>query len=279
MNNKNNPADTLMNVFRGEENEGLTYRVSHQNINDIKLPSRRKFQSILFDSNLNCNLHCIYCHNYRDLKLVKEEDFINFLDTQVLSVVNFQIGCAMEPTMDKRMLKFIRIVSESHARPTGLFRIQTNGILLRDTDVEKAVEYGVNRLCVSIDTIDPEIHKYLRGGSDINKIINNIKAVRKRVPSLETWFITTVHSQNINSLEKLVDFAAESGVSGVEFRKMFYYPQSNIIQKHDDMKKLMLENKLFLDVATEIRYKWHKKINFCINDENMLNLHKKREVT
>ena len=53
----------------------LKYRISHKNINTVTFPTPQDFDTIFFDSNLNCNLHCLYCHNPRDLNLVKEADF------------------------------------------------------------------------------------------------------------------------------------------------------------------------------------------------------------
>ncbi len=258
--------------------ETTIHRISYKNINKFKYPAPIDFGLILFDSNLACNLHCVYCHNNRSTDVVSEEDFKNFIDIQVKSIKDFQIGCAMEPTMDKRMNNFIKMVGQTHAKPTGMFRIQTNGILLHKHDYEVWENCGVNMLSVSVDTLDPDIHKVLRGGSDIKKIIKNIEDVRKKCPKLKMWFITTVSSDNINLLPELIKYGIDIGVKGIELRKMYYSPSSTIIKDHEKMKSLLLSNEQFNDSANSLKKQWSDRINFYINYENTIKSHIKKQI-
>ena len=244
----------------------LIYRISHKNINNIKFEAPQKFKTILFDSNLNCNLHCIYCHNDRTTTLVKEEDFINFIETQVYSVETFQLGCAMEPTLDKRMVKFASIVSKSKAKPSLSFRLQTNGILLHRHNVDGMREAGINKITISIDTIDPEVHKEMRGGSDVFAILKNISDLRSKWPESKIHFVTTVYKKNINLLDDLCKYAIDNNISNIEFRKMFYYEDSNIIKDHALMKALLLTDEEFNDKIKKIKSKYEKNIEFYVND-------------
>lgn len=258
--------------------ETIVHRISYKNINKFKYPAPIDFGLILFDSNLACNLHCVYCHNNRSTEVVSEEDFKTFVDSQVKSIKDFQIGCAMEPTMDKRMNNFIKMVGKTHARPTGMFRIQTNGILLHKHDHEVWEDCGVNTLSISIDTIDPEVHKILRGGSDIKKIIKNIEVARKKCSKLKMWFITTVSSDNINLLSDLIKYGIDIGVNGIELRKMYYSPSSIIIKDHEKMKSLLLTNEQFNDSARSLKEEWSKSINFYINYEDTIKSHIKKQI-
>jgi MoaA/NifB/PqqE/SkfB family radical SAM enzyme len=249
----------------------LVYRVTHQNINKISFTEPQKFNHILFDSNLNCNLHCLYCHNSRDLNTVKEEDFIRFINTQIESTEIFQIGCAMEPTMDKRLTWFAKTVKESKARPTLLFRLQTNGLLLDRHNIDELREAGINRISISMDTVDPETHKNLRGGSDVFKIMKNIEWLRERWPDSNIQLITTVSKLNINGLGDLAKFAVSNKVLKMELRKMFYYPASRVIQNHDKMKEMSLENAVFLEAANKLKEQYKGIIDFHVSDEGFLN--------
>lgn len=253
-----------------DKNNMNLYRVTHRNINELKFPSPLNFDTILFDSNLNCNLHCVYCHNQRDTKLVSEDDFIKFIDTQVESVKNFQIGCTMEPTMDKRMVKFATIVSKSKAKPTGFFRIQTNGMLLHHHNLDGLKEAGISYFTISLDTVDKDIHAELRGGSDINKILTNIKWLRTSWPSLNICLVCTVSSLNIYKLRDLFTFAVDAGINGIELRKMFYYPTSRIITNHDLMSRILLTNEEFLKECDSLVAEFKDKIYIFINDEERI---------
>lgn len=255
-----------MNQVSSSITDSLIYRISHKNINDIKFDTPQKFKTIMFDSNLSCNLHCVYCHNDRTTTLVKEKDFIDFIENQIESVETFQIGCAMEPTMDKRMTKFALMVSKSKAKPSLSFRLQTNGILLHRHSVDEIREAGINKITVSIDTIDPEIHRQMRGGSDVNAILKNISDLRKKWPESKIHFVTTVYKKNINLLEDLCKYAIDNKISNIEFRNMFYYENSNIIKEHELMKQLLLTDDEFNKKINEIDSKYGKNIQFYAND-------------
>ena len=248
--------------------EGVTYRISHKNINKLNFDSPQNFDSILFDSNLNCNLHCVYCHNPRDLEKVNEEDFERFIETCVKSVKLFQIGCAMEPTMDKRMTWFALKVKNSKANPTNTFRLQTNGILLDKHNIDHLREAGINRFTISMDTINSEIHKELRGGSDLSKILKNIEWLKSIWPEACVNFVCTVTTLNLPHLQDLVDFASKNNINYISFRKMFYFPDSKIIKNHDKMKELFLDNNQYLEKINQLNN--NKNVTFFIHDENSL---------
>lgn len=253
------------------------YRISHKNINEIKFPSPHDFNTILFDSNLNCNLHCVYCHNNRDTKTVSEEDFLRFIDTQVNSVNDFQLGCAMEPTMDKRMTKFALMVSKSKAKPKRTFRLQTNGTLLHIHNIDELRTAGINKITVSIDTIDPEIHREMRGGSDLEKILTNIKNLRQTWPESRVEFITTVNARNLPKLEDLCQYAIDNQIYTIELRNMFYIEKSKIIKDHEKMKSLLLTDSEFDTTAEILAENYKYKLRFHLNNADKIEAHKSNQ--
>lgn len=269
----------LENIFEKPKHDLFTYRISHQNINNIKFDVPHRFGTIQFDSNLNCNLHCVYCHNHRDTKLVQEEDFLKFINTQVESVLNFQIGCAMEPTMDKRLAKFALMVSKSKAKPTGYFRLQTNGTLLHIHNIDHLREAGIDKITVSIDTIDPVIHKELRGGSDLEMILKNIKDLKNKWPESNVHFITTVNSRNLSKLDDLCEYALDHQIFFIELRKMFYNPRSNVIKDHDKMKNIFISDEEFDKKMVELVEKYKNRMKFYVNDSKQLEKHRSLEKT
>lgn len=253
------------------------YRITPENINDLKFSSPVKFDTILFDSNLVCNLHCVYCHNNRVNKPMVEDDLINFIENQVDTVKNFQIGCAMEPTMDKRMGKIATIVSKSRAKPTGFFRVQTNAILLHNHDLNVLKEAGITFFTISLDSVDKDVHSQLRGGSDLFKIVENIRWLRKNWPEVTIYLVTTVSTLNGPGLKDLADFAVDSGVDGIELRKMFYLPNSKIIKNHDMMSKLLMTDEQFELAYKPIVEEYRNKLKICINDAETIETHKKQQ--
>lgn len=198
------------------------------------------FEWLRFDSNNDCNVHCVYCHNSRSKALISPEELTVFLDRNVEKVENFQVGCTMEPTLDPRLTDFLLLIGTSKGRPSKVFKLQTNGILLHRHDLSKMRDAGLNLVSVSIDSADPEIHKALRGGTSMAKVHGNILALRQTLPEVKIQFITTVNKLNVHVMRELVSFGLELGVSRFVFREMFYFPNSKIVD-HSRMPSLVLE--------------------------------------
>ena len=256
-----------------------TYRISHLNLGTFNFPSPQIFETILFDTILKCNLECVYCHNPRFDGSVKEEDFLHFINTQVKAIGNFQFGCAMEPTMDARLTRFIEILSKSHAKPNADFRIQTNGTLLHKQDINAWKDLGVNMMSISIDTLNPKLHQELRGGSNLDQILKNIKIIRKKWSNLRIWIVATVNKKNIGGIKKLIKYAIDSGINGIELRRMYHFPTSKIIQNHKKMSTLTISNGEFTNMAYLVEEKFGGQIEFYINDEVSISNEIKKQVT
>jgi MoaA/NifB/PqqE/SkfB family radical SAM enzyme len=114
------------------------------NLKQMRQLAPERFHYVRFDPNNNCNVHCVHCHNQRSDDIVETGEFKSFLEENVTSIDNFQMGCVMEPTLDKRLTDLMLLVSRSHARPSQEFILQTNGTLLHRHDHAKMIEAGLN---------------------------------------------------------------------------------------------------------------------------------------
>src|SRR5262245_13608495 len=183
------PRDSQLNVY---------------NYKKLRMERPDDFYYVRFDPNNNCNVHCVYCHNHRNKDLVPAEELDAFLRNNVSRLRNFQMGCIMEPTLDKRMADLMLLVANSPKPPENQIILQTNGILLHMHDTAKIHDSRVNRLSVSSDAADPDIHRALRGGTSIAKVANNIKKFMVACPDVQLIFITTVTQINLPAIEHLV---------------------------------------------------------------------------
>lgn len=230
-------------------------------------PSAR-YGALRLDPNNTCNLHCVYCHNHRSDEIIGADEFVAFLHSKVISVAGFQVGCIMEPTLDKRLVDFMLLIANSPAKPTHEFILQTNGLLLHRHDANKMSEAGLTRLTVSMDAADPEIQKSLRGGMSLEKVVRNVAGFRKACPKISVEFITTVTSANIDKLETLVTLGLDLGVQRFIFREMYYYPDNNVVD-HSRMPGLLLRKGQFSEMADKIRSRFGEKTDliFAPNEE------------
>jgi MoaA/NifB/PqqE/SkfB family radical SAM enzyme len=231
----------------------------------MRAQAPEEFDFLRIDSNNDCNVHCVYCHNHRSKDVIPTEDLAAFLDQNVVSVDNFQVGCIMEPTLDPRMADVVSMIAASKAPATQMFMLQTNGILLHRHDHQKMRDAGLTDLSVSIDAADPAIHKALRGGTSMAKVHSNIMAFRANCPSVKVTFITTVTSLNIGGMSDLVSFGLSLGVEKFVLREMFYYPSSDVVD-HSRMEALVLQENEFAGMKEQILGKFDGKAEFLFAD-------------
>lgn len=224
-----------------------------------------EFQFLRIDSNNDCNVHCVYCHNHRSKDLIPIEDLSEFLEHNVVSVDNFQVGCIMEPTLDPRLADVVSLLAGSRTPAKHSFVLQTNGILLHMHDQEKMREAGLSDLSVSIDAADPAIHKALRGGTSMAKVHGNIAAFRKRCPSVKVTFIATVTTLNIGGMSELVQFGLSLGVEKFVLREVFYHPSSNVVD-HSRMPSLVLQENEFARMKEQVLGQFEGKAEFVFAD-------------
>jgi MoaA/NifB/PqqE/SkfB family radical SAM enzyme len=239
------------------------------NITKMRTQEPREFDFLRFDSNNDCNVHCVYCHNHRSSDLVDTEEFRAFLKENVIGINNFQVGCIMEPTLDPRLCDLMLMTANSQGRPSKTFLLQTNGILLHKHDHSKMRDAGLTHLSVSIDAADPVTHKLLRGGTSLAKVHSNLVAFREACPTVEVVFISTVTSMNIHAMEALVTFGLTLGVAKFVLREMFYYPDNNMVD-HAKMPALLLEENAFAGMKQSLVAKFGKRASFEFADAPFL---------
>jgi len=254
------PRDAQLNVY---------------NVKQMLAQEPQRFAFLRFDSNNDCNVRCVYCHNHRSKEVVATEDLCTFLERNVIMVENFQIGCIMEPTLDPRMCDLMMLVDNSRGRPTNTFLLQTNGILLHKHDQAKMRDAGLTHVCVSIDAADPAIHKTLRGGSSMAKVGANIESLRRHSPSIKLVFLTTVTNLNIHAMEDLVKFGLGLAVNKFVMREVFYFPDNNVVD-HSKMTNILLEENDFALMKERLLATFGGRVSFDFADASFLDYSAKR---
>lgn len=244
----------------------IQIRIHEGNVNTLKFSEPQDIEIFYFDSLFTCNIKCIYCHHYRNTKPVREDDFKRFLDTQVKTIGEFSLGCGMEPTMDKRMVNFAKIVSNCNAKPKHL-KLQTNGTIVHTHNIDELATTGINSVCISLDSIDPEVHRIHRGGSDLEQIISNIKMLRKKLSNSKMGLMATVTRLSAPTLDEFAQFALDNGINGITIKKMYHYPENTMIKDHDWMKKMILSEDEFYQICSPLKEKYKKRMWILFESE------------
>ena len=249
--------------------ENMDAQLNVYNVRLMRQQKPQRFSFLRFDPNNDCNVHCVYCHNHRSKEIVETDDFRAVLAQNVVRVDNFQVGCIMEPTLDSRLSDLMLLVAGSRARPSGMFTLQTNGILLHRHDLEKMRAAGLSHLSVSIDSANPATHKLLRGGTSLSKVLSNLTSFAKIFPGCHIMFITTVTRANVDEMESLVTCGLEIGVRKFTLREMFYVPDSDVVD-HDRMRGLLLEHGQFSRMRDQLLTRFGHRTVFEFADNATL---------
>jgi len=73
---------------------------------------------------------------------------------------NLSLSGAGEPLLEKdELYRICRFTSQNHIFTS----MNTNGYLITEKVAKELIDSGLNKIIVSIDSLDPEIHDYLRG--------------------------------------------------------------------------------------------------------------------
>ena len=240
---------------------GGDLRVNVDNVDTLWANAPQAYEWVRLDSVMTCNVQCVYCHNYRTRASFGLDDIERFIRAKVLSAENFQIGCTMEPTMDKRLGDLFEMVSRTSAKPVKVFKLATNGTLLHKHDIGRLVRAGLNNITLSIDTFDAATLRALRGGTDVQTVIANVAMVVQNYPSVAFTFTATVSRANIDQIDDFVDAALKLGVKDFVFQEIYYFPTNDRIDE-GRMTNLLLEEGMFNRLKRDITMRYTGKAKF-----------------
>jgi cyclic pyranopterin phosphate synthase len=128
-----------------------------------------------------CNLKCVYCMPKRGLKYFEELEiltseeivrFVRIVHKHGLRKVRITGG---EPLMRKDIILLISSIKEIGIRDLSL---TTNGIMLSRLagELKKA---GLDRVNISLDTMDADKYKTITNGGDINRVLEAIEEAER----------------------------------------------------------------------------------------------------
>lgn len=165
-----------------------------------------------------CNLRCIYCMPEEGVCKKSHDEVLRF--EQVLKIVETAASLGVNKVRytggEPLILKGIDELIEKTSKIPGIkdIALTTNGILLEDL-ADKLKAAGLNRVNISLDTLDENKFKQITRGGDINKVL---RAIQKCISiGLTPVKINTVLIKGINDNE-ISDFINLTRELPVEIR-------------------------------------------------------------
>lgn len=126
-----------------------------------------------------CNFRCTYCMPAEGVPLKKHEDILSFNEIAEILKVGTQLGLKKirltggEPLVRKELPKLVKMIAEINGiEEIGL---TTNGVFLSQLAV-KLKEAGLNRVNISLDTLNPEKFRKITRNGNLNDVLKGIDA-------------------------------------------------------------------------------------------------------
>lgn len=162
-----------------------------------------------------CNLRCEYCMPEEGIDKLDHEEILTFEELYVLTEAFVELGITKirftggEPLVRHGVLELISKVSKLDG--VKEIAMTTNGTLLTKY-ASKLKEAGLNRLNISLDTLDYEKYKEITRGGDLNRVLDGINAAKEA--GLTPIKINTVliGGFNENEIPKFVGLTKENNI-------------------------------------------------------------------
>jgi cyclic pyranopterin phosphate synthase len=204
-----------------------------------------------------CNLRCEYCMPEKGVDKLQHEDILTLEDMFELVKVFVELGINKirltggEPLVRLGVVDFISKISNLN----GIKEITmtTNGVLLKDyaQELKKA---GLNRINISLDTLDKDKYKEITRGGDLYKVLDGIEAAREA--GLTPIKINTVLIGGFNEDEipKMVNLTREHNMDvrfielmpigeAAAFASHKFIPNSKVLESVKVLKRVENEDK------------------------------------
>ncbi|WFA08181.1 GTP 3',8-cyclase MoaA [Tissierella sp. Yu-01] len=128
-----------------------------------------------------CNLRCEYCMPEKGVNKLNHEDILNFEEMFELIKVFVELGINKirltggEPLVRLGVVDFISKISKLN----GIKEITmtTNGTLLKDY-AQELRDAGLNRINISLDTLDKDKYREITRGGELSKVLDGIEAAK-----------------------------------------------------------------------------------------------------
>lgn len=219
-----------------------------------------------------CNLNCLYCNPLnRSKTLLSKSLFLS--NEEILRLINIFVKefgfnkirfTGGEPLVRSDIFALLEKVNQLKRVSDFQVGLTTNGTLL-DGKLSKLKEFGVDKLNISLDTLNSEKFKFITARDNIESVMQAVKKAKELdFPSLK---INVVIIKNINDNEiidfvnfaienelnvRLIEFMPFGNNSWAKYGLVSYAEMFNIVKENFKLEEIIKDNN---SVAKDYRIK------------------------
>lgn len=171
-----------------------------------------------------CNLRCVYCMPREGIPLIPREEVLRYEEMLRIARLCIQLGIQKirltggEPLVRKGLVDFVRALTALDEQVALV--LTTNGVLLSSYACALK-EAGLQRVNVSLDTLNPARFKRITGSDYFHRVMEGIEAAVS--VGLVPLRINTVLMRGVNE-DELVDFVRLTREHPYEIRFIEWMP-------------------------------------------------------
>lgn len=199
----------------------------------------RPYPSKLFvETTTRCNLSCFMCVKQSDDRCIEEGDLSAETFARILPALPRARALILngvgEPLLHPLLESFIR-QARAMMPADGWVGFQSNGLLLDEKRAFSLLEAGLDRICLSVDTITPEVFRQLRAGGEltsIDKALQHLETAKRTLgkPDFRIGVEFVVMRDNFRELPAAIHWAAARGASFALVTHVLPYDQNHMEQ-------------------------------------------------
>jgi cyclic pyranopterin phosphate synthase len=181
-----------------------------------------------------CNLSCIYCHKEGEINPGRE---LSVEEIRRISEAFYQLGIKKlkitggEPLLRKDIVEIVQSLP-----PFKEVSMTTNGVLLADL-ADELGEAGLDRVNVSLDTLNAEKYRFITGG-DIEDVLEGIEAAYNAKLTPIKVNMVVMKGVNDDEVEDMLEFTSKFNRDGI-----------NVILQIIELLKLPELEKYYVDIS------------------------------
>lgn len=203
----------------------------------------RRFKSLRVSLTSACNLACTYCVPEKGMLRVHKNELSGEQMYRAIELLTNELGLEKirltggEPLISKKLYD---ILPKLNQLPLKELCITTNGQILFDK-IDFLEEHGIQRINVSLDTLNPARYDQMTRGGSLLKTVQGIKAAVDRGFKVKVNMIP-INGTNEDEVVSLLDFCLEHGIElrYIELMQMGHLANPNVYgQKLFSMQNIL----------------------------------------
>ncbi|MGB9876704.1 MAG: radical SAM protein [bacterium] len=211
-----------------------------------------------------CSYRCVYCYANVDsfptpveMSLKRVKELIE--EARALGVINMFLTGG-DPLLHPHVEKILSLIIEA-----GIIPFVSTKQLLLDVQIGKLRDAGLERIQVSIDTLDAQIAKFLLGVKDYpGKMIKTINKLISKGLKVATNSVVTPY--NIKGIPTLVGTLCSLGVyyiSVTPYSRSLYRHRDDLLLQMEDYKWLNEQISLLQERYPQVKIKFQDSSELC----------------